>query len=124
MTNLVIFIRFSDEDVSVFSNPLSTYMNMLTTHRGCGLAAELLPGGILECIDHQLSSFPKLYKISHFSYQDSHTRSYFEPYNATTNPGGYTGGDNSSDRALREQALFPTRSLMLMVWVSFPAGRP
>ncbi|MDZ7741561.1 MAG: M6 family metalloprotease domain-containing protein [Bacteroidota bacterium] len=32
------------------------------------------------------------------SYQDSHERSYFMPYNATTNPNGYQNGDQRRDR--------------------------
>ena len=60
MNNLVVFIRFSDEDVSVFTQPVSTYMNMLKIRPSAELAAELLPGSIVQCVNHQLASFPTL----------------------------------------------------------------
>jgi M6 family metalloprotease-like protein len=39
------------------------------------------------------------------SYQDSQPRGYYQPYNATTNPIGYTGGDSGTHRRTREHTL-------------------
>ncbi|NTW24928.1 MAG: M6 family metalloprotease domain-containing protein, partial [Lentimicrobium sp.] len=45
--------------------------------------------------------YPDCAMTTNYSYTDSHPRSYFEPYNATTNPTGYT----DSQRTEREHTL-------------------
>jgi M6 family metalloprotease-like protein len=54
------------------------------------------------------------------SYQDVYTRGYYQPYNAVTNPIGYTGGDNGTDRTNREHTLLA--SAVNAVSSQIPAG--
>ena len=103
ISNLVIFIRFSGE--SEFGDATSIYTSMLNnsfagvnslynyyqevSYNALTVASFLFPGPGSTIV----------------SYQDSHTRGYFQPYNSTTNPSGYTGGNNGTMRREREHAL-------------------
>ena len=50
------------------------------------------------------------------SFQDIQPRGYYQPYNASTNPIGYNGGDNGTERRDREH-------LLLKAAVASVAGR-
>ena len=39
--------------------------------------------------------FPACEMSTHLSYQDQYPRSYYQPYNAQTNPDGYTDGNSA-----------------------------
>jgi M6 family metalloprotease-like protein len=52
-----------------------------------------------------------------YSYQDSHPRAYYMPYDATTNPGGYNG---DSERAVREHTLL--QSAVNAISAEVPVG--
>lgn len=98
MTNLVIFIRFSDE--AEFTTPTSTYNNMLNSSTA---GADSLRNYFREVSYNALTINSSLFPTpgsTIVSYQDSHPRGYYQPYNAVTNPIGYT-----DDRGLREHTL-------------------
>ncbi|MBL0268192.1 MAG: M6 family metalloprotease domain-containing protein [Chitinophagaceae bacterium] len=103
INNLVVFIRFSDE--SEFTNTTSTYAGMLNNSTA---GANSLRNYFQEASYNALTIDSILYPTPGsivVSYQDSHTRGYFQPYHPVTNLDGYTGGDNGTDRATREHTL-------------------
>lgn len=98
LNNLVIFIRFNDQ--SEYTTSLSIYQNALN---GTGQVSQL--EYFKDVSNNQLTI------TSHFfpeagstvvSYQSSQARSYFQPYNATTNTNGYS---TDSELAEREHTL-------------------
>jgi len=105
LNNLVIYIRFSDEDE--FPPKGETFYNFFNEDK---------PGKSSMYAYFKALSNEKTLIFSTFypdgcsgdvivSYQDVHPRSYFQPYNATTNPNGYQGGDNGPERTQREHQL-------------------
>jgi M6 family metalloprotease-like protein len=104
-TNIVIFIRFSDE--TEFADTYSKYTQMFndsaagkssqfTYFREVSYGAVSIPTNLYPVPDSGTTAW---------SYQDSHPRGYYQPYDSTTNPLGYQGGDNGSERTQREHAL-------------------
>ena len=97
MSNIGIFIRFSDE--SDFEDPYFFY---------AGLFDLDLPGFnslynyYREASYGRLSIRTFLYPVSPnwsvLSYKDSHPRKYYQPYNAATNPDGYADDDAATSR--------------------------
>jgi M6 family metalloprotease-like protein len=104
INNIVVFIRFSDE--SEFTDASSTYDAMFND----AVAGEnSMYNYFQEASYGVLSVTSTFYPLSGgstvVSYQDSHSRGYFQPYNSTTNPIGYTGGNNGTERRDREHQL-------------------
>ncbi|MBN1926949.1 MAG: M6 family metalloprotease domain-containing protein [Prolixibacteraceae bacterium] len=102
LNNIVIYIRFADDD------------EFTATRQSFDDKFNLVPGTSLQAYFKEVSydnltisstHYPACDMTTNFSYQDSHPRAYFEPYNETTNPIGYTGGNNSTDRRVREHTL-------------------
>jgi len=103
INNLVVFIRFSDE--SEFTDAISTYSNMFNSSQS---GVNSMYRYFLEASYSGLSINASFYPIpttTVVSYQDSQPRNYYKPYNATTNPIGYQGGDNGTERRDREHIL-------------------
>ena len=103
INNLVIFIRFSDE--AEFTTPLSEYAGMLNDATA---GANSLRNYYQEVSYNTLtidSTFYPTPGATIVSYQDSHARAYYQPYDATYNPIGYQGGDNGMERNDREDSL-------------------
>lgn len=104
-TNLAVFIRFSDE--TEFGESLSRY-SLMFNEDGAGLSSlynyfrEVSYGTV--SISTNLYPFPDT-GTAVVSFQDSHPRAYYQPYNAASNPIGYQGGDDGSERASREFTL-------------------
>ena len=100
--NIVIYIRFSDE--VEFTDLQSTYTNMFNAS---GVSS--LKTYFNEVSYNQLSVNTSFYPTNTgstvVSYQDQHPRAYYQPYNAATNPTGYQGGDDGSERTNREHVL-------------------
>jgi len=104
INNIVVFIRFSGE--SEFDDDLATYDEMFN---------DAVPGENSMYNYFQETSYGVLSVLSTFypipggstviSHQDSNSRGYFQPYNSTTNPIGYTGGNNGTERRNREHQL-------------------
>jgi M6 family metalloprotease-like protein len=99
INNIVIFIRFAD-DTEFTSNRQSF------EQRFNSLAEPSLRSYYSEVSYNKYTAssttYPACTPSTNLSYQDSHNRAYFQPYNATSNPQGYNG-DN--ERRLREHAL-------------------
>jgi M6 family metalloprotease-like protein len=98
MNNLVVYIRFADDDEFTFSRQF--YNNALNT------SDVSLKSYFSEVSYNKLTinstQYPACSLNSNLSYQDSHIRGYFQPYNATTNRIGYI---DDAARAIREQTL-------------------
>jgi M6 family metalloprotease-like protein len=99
--NLVLFVRFADdpeftEDSNVYQACLNDTMNGASSVRSYYSEASY---GQLS-VQSWLSPSPVAGVTT--SYQDSYNRSYFQPYNAVTNPGGY---QSEVDQRTREQNL-------------------
>lgn len=101
LNNIVIFIRFADENT--FTKNF-IYMDTMFNDSSSRSANSMYNF-------FRLASYGQLYILSHFfpapsgnvilSYQDIYNRSYYQPYDATNNPDGFT----SSERTTREHAL-------------------
>lgn len=101
VNNLNVFIRFADQ--TEFQLPRAFYddrfnavgdsVNSLRTY---------FHKASYDQLNYVTHHFPDCDPQLNLSYQDSHPRSYFMPYNAVTNPTGYV---DSNDRAVREQTM-------------------
>ena len=97
MNNIVIYIRFNDQDE--FSQDTLTYYNWFNASEE---GDNSMYNYFYEASYEKLSIFSWFYPESAneiiLSYQDYHDRSYFMPYNAQTNPNGYQDGDERTER--------------------------
>ncbi|HPT72822.1 MAG TPA: M6 family metalloprotease domain-containing protein, partial [Candidatus Cloacimonadota bacterium] len=92
LNNIVIFIRFSDQ--SEFTDPITTYSSMFN-----GMSGNTMQNYFSEASYGQLNISTTFYpapSTTVLSYQDSHPRAYYSPYDATTNPDGYTSSNSTS----------------------------
>ncbi|MDD4310456.1 MAG: M6 family metalloprotease domain-containing protein, partial [Candidatus Cloacimonetes bacterium] len=98
INNIVIYIRFSDE--TEFGESISTYDGWFNS------STSSQKNYFSEASYNQLtvntSFYPAPVNNLVVSWQDSHPRAYFQPYDATTNPSGYNG---DIILTLREHAL-------------------
>lgn len=98
INNLVVFIRFSDE--AEFTDQISQYTGWFNT------GTSSVKNYFLESSYNQLTVNTTFYPTTGTNYvvswQDSHPRAYFQPYDAVTNPTGYNGDTESR---LREFTL-------------------
>lgn len=104
LNNIVIFIRFSDD--SEFTNTYSSIDNMFNADGEGAVSMK----SYFEAASYGAINIPTTFYPGHndeviISYQDTYPRSYFQPYNETTNTNGYQGGDNGAERTNREHAL-------------------
>ena len=101
LNNIVIFIRFSGD--SEFPEASSVYDTMFNS---TAPGANSMRNYYAEVSYSQLTVSTSFYPAPSggwvTSYQDSHPRGYFRPYNVSTNPTGYT---NSTDSRNREHTL-------------------
>ena len=117
MNNLVIYIRFSDD--TEFTIPRSSYDNNFNN-----LSGSSVRNYFQEVSYNQLDMVSYHYPIcdlsTNLSYQDSNPRAYYQPYHATNNPIGYSGGDNGTERRVREHTLL--QNAILAVRSQVPTG--
>lgn len=99
LNNIVVYIRFADQ--SEFSIPRQTFDNKFNHTTAVSLRNYYreVSYNMLDVVSHH---YPSCAMTVNLSYQDSHPRGYFSPYNATTNPNGYNG---DSERTTREHQL-------------------
>ena len=104
LNNLVIYVRFSDEDEfppkgekynDFFNKDEPGKSSMYAYFKAFSGERTFIPSTF-----YPISSGSAI-----ISYQDIHPRSYYQPYDATTNPNGYHGGDNGNERTTREHQL-------------------
>ena len=115
LNNIVIFIRFSDE--SEFTDSISSYNSLFNTATA---GANSMRNYFYEVSYNALtipSTFYPTPGTTVISFQDSQPRNYYQPYNATTNPGGYT-----SDRTAREHNLLKRAVDYVNGLGQFPSG--
>jgi M6 family metalloprotease-like protein len=121
INNLMIFIRFSGEPE--FIDTVATYNAMLNN---TAAGANSVRNYFSEVSYNQLAISSGLYpsppSTTIVSYRDSHTRGYYQPYDLTTNPIGYTGGDNGAMRADREWTLLHDAIAYVNSLGQFPSG--
>lgn len=97
LNNIVIYIRFSGE--SEIATTRQTYDNKLNPTTGVSLKSYYT-----EVSYNNLTISSTHYPVcaspatTNASYQDSHTRGYFQPYNASTNTIGYQTDSEASSR--------------------------
>ncbi|MDR0207460.1 MAG: M6 family metalloprotease domain-containing protein [Bacteroidales bacterium] len=104
MNNLVVFIRFADEEeiTKPFTTIESIYNNQTTTTSNSMINYfETTSYGKLSILSH---FFPEPDENQIISYQDIYPRAYYKPYNETTNPEGYDP-DDRDERIEREHLL-------------------
>ena len=103
LNNIVVYIRFSDQ--SEFPQDTMTYWNMFSNDTP---GYNSMINYYNEVSYEQLSLPSWFYPIPSgstvISYQDIYPRSHFMPYNANTNPDGYTN-QASTEHALLERAV-------------------
>jgi M6 family metalloprotease-like protein len=108
LNNIVIFIRFADE-ASVSFNSAATYEAWFNSTASSDSSMQRY---FLEASYNQLTASSTFYPppsgSAIVSVQDSHSRSYYRPYDATSNPGGYNKDAPSTSpdsRDYREHTL-------------------
>jgi len=99
VNNINVYIRFSDQ--TEFSTPRSQHDQLFNKPDGPSLLHyfEEVSYDTLHIHTHH---YPSCDMTTNLSYQDEHPRSYYMPYDPTTNPNGY---DGSNERTIREQTL-------------------
>ncbi len=100
INNLVIYIRFADQ--AEFSDSIA-YYNRMFNNSASGTSS--MYNYFVEASYNALfvsSTHYPLPGIFTVSYQDSHNRNYYLPYNASSNPDGY---QNDTERRTREHGL-------------------
>ncbi len=100
LNNISIFIRFSDD--AEFTNTYSSINNMFNDESQNAVSMRTY----FRAASYGAIEIPTYFYPGHngetiISYQDTYPRSYYQPYNATTNPNGY----QDSNRTSREFGL-------------------
>jgi M6 family metalloprotease-like protein len=102
INNLVIFIRFSDQEE--FADSVSKYDDRFNATTGNSLR-----NYFRECSYNALTItstfYPQPSGPTIVSYQDEHPRGYYMPYDASSNPIGYGGGEGGVGGDVREYTL-------------------
>ena len=98
LNNISIFIRFSDD--TEFTNTYSSIDNMFNDMSGSyGTSMRsYFQAASYGAIDIPTTFYPGHNGETIISYQDTQSRSDFQPYNATTNPNGYRTDTERKDR--------------------------
>ncbi len=99
LNNLVIYIRFADDPE--FSSSRQSFDDMFSPETGNTLKSyykEVSYNNLTINSTH----YPVSSAINNVSFKDFYQRSYYQPYNATTNTAGYK---NENEQGLREHAL-------------------
>ncbi len=99
LNNLVVYIRFSDD--SEFTITRQVYDNKFNPETGVTLKSYYKEVSYNQ-LYLQSYHYPVCAMTTNLSYQDTHPRSYYQPYHATNNPNGYNG---STERTIREHTL-------------------
>jgi M6 family metalloprotease-like protein len=100
LNNVVIFIRFSDE--AEYTSAASTYDGMFNGAAGTNSLRNYYAEASYSQLTISTSFYPPAAGSTVVSYQDSHDRGYYQPYDQYVNSEGY---QNDTDRTIREQTL-------------------
>jgi M6 family metalloprotease-like protein len=96
INNPVFFVLFQDEDYSIFSHSSSQYD---TLYNSTATGANSMRNYFKDVSYQQLTLAST---VANAAYKDANPRSYYQPYNATTNPNGY---QDDNEAAKREHTL-------------------
>ncbi|NVN95333.1 MAG: M6 family metalloprotease domain-containing protein [Bacteroidetes bacterium] len=99
LNNIVVYIRFSDNNE--FTTSRQTYDNKFNLLTGNSLKAYYKEVSY-DNLTINSTHYPACALTTNLSYQDANARGYYEPYNAVSNPIGYTG---TTDQRIREHTL-------------------
>ena len=97
--NIVVFIRFNDE--SEFNATIDTYDSQFNDESNVSMK-DYFDSVSYNQLSIDSSFYPLPSSGNVVSYQDTYDRSYFQPYDETTNPNGYA---TDTERNTREHAL-------------------
>gem|GEM_PF-313811 len=101
VNNINVFIRFSDQ--TEFEDSRATYdLKFNPVEDDAYSLRNYFRKVSYDQLDYVTHHYPVCASDVNLSYQDSHPRNYYVPYNAITNPIGYDGSD---ERAYREQTM-------------------
>ncbi|MFC2104347.1 M6 family metalloprotease domain-containing protein [Bacteroidota bacterium] len=97
LNNLVIYIRFSGE--SEITTTRQAYDDKLNPETGYSLKS-FYKEASYDQLTINSTHYPDCASptTTNASYEDSHTRAYFQPYDASTNPIGYSNDSESTER--------------------------
>ena len=102
MENVIVLLCFAGESPTITSAVRDKIENAFNgSTQSLKHYLKTVSGSVLELN----STLVGLNSATLLMYQDSHPRSYYQPYNEVTNPQGYTGGDNGAQRTTREHML-------------------
>ena len=111
INNIVIYIRFADDaEFPADANVYEDMFNTATTSNSASLY------NYFKTVSHQQTLIPSTFYPAHSgntitSYQDTYVRSYFEEYNASTNPNGYKETERTErEHQLLERAILSVKS--------------
>ena len=97
LNNISIFIRFSDD--GQFTNSYSSIDNMFNdVSENAVSLRSYFRAASYNAIEIPTTFYPGHNGETIISYQDTYPRSYFQPYNASTNTNGYQDDDERRDR--------------------------
>ena len=102
MNNIVIFVRFSDQltELGTLVSSIDPMLNDSATNANSMYSYfKRVSYNKLEIVSHY---FPTPVSGAIACFRDNHPRSYYLPYNSTSNPGGYNG---DPERTSRQQGL-------------------
>ncbi len=102
VNNLNVFIRFADEEE--FSAPFSFYDEPFNKPEGPSMR-HYFSEVSYETLDAPTTHYPTPNGDIVISYQDQYPRNYYEPYNAQTNPDGYTNNSAQREHRLLKNAI-------------------
>jgi M6 family metalloprotease-like protein len=115
INNIIVFIRFNDE--AEFTDAISTYEAMFNSSTsGANSMSNYFREASYSLLTIQSYFYPSPSTLVR-SYKDSHVRNYYKPYNASTNPDGYSDDTQRTDR---EHALL--KDAVNSVSSSIPPG--
>lgn len=101
MVNLVVYIRFANQ--SEFDEPRSFFDQKFNDDEpGASSVYNYYQEVSYQNLSIDSYHYPECSMEINLSYQDSHPRNYYSPYDPNTNPQGY---QNSSERTYREHTL-------------------
>ncbi|MGE5315141.1 MAG: M6 family metalloprotease domain-containing protein [Acidobacteriota bacterium] len=119
INNIVIFVRFKDDPE--FQYPITTYDSLFNSRLpGASSVANYFDEASYHQMAVTTSFYPQPAGTMVRSFQDTLPRAYYQPYNAVTNPIGYSTVPNNTEWKNRLQELF--RDVMLHVAPEIPSS--
>ncbi len=102
LNNLVVYLRFSDD--AEIDSTRQYFDNKFNPPTGVSLKSYYKEVSY-DNLTINSTHYPSCSLTTNLSYQNSHPRNYYRPYNSSTNPIGYNGGANGAERTAREHQL-------------------